>query len=180
MIGAGDALGLIDQLAVWLSGALDWLPQRARMYLAVPIVVAAVLIVPRVAVHRVLPWLGRYVLVPVTALVTCVVVSAALIVDFALARLFRLFWLPLTGVHYAVGDWAIAGTRGVRAAVRYRTYRVGWWLSRFSPGALLVAGIAITILWNAGYCERNPGAGCVDPLVRWWRDVWLVWPSIWD
>jgi len=179
MMEFDDAFGLIDRLAAWLPGVLGWLPATVHGYVVVPLVVLVILLVPRIVVHRVLPWAGRYLVVPIVALTTGVVAAAALIADFVLARTFRLAGLPLTGGHYAVGDWGIAGTRGLRVETRYWVFRAGRWLSRFSPLVLLVASIAITVIWNAGYCDRTQGAGCVDPLAEWWHDVWALCQSIW-
>jgi hypothetical protein len=179
MIGPGDAFDLIDRLAAWLPGALDWLPANVRTYVVVPLVVVVIYLVPRVVVHRVLPWAGRYLVVPVTALVSWVVAAVALVVDFVLARTFRLVGLPLTSVHYAVGDWAIAGSRGVRVGTRYRVWQAGRWLGRFSPVVLLLAAIAITVMWNAGYCDRNPSTGCADPLAQWWSGIRALAVSTW-
>jgi hypothetical protein len=180
MISLDETLGLIDRLDAWLPGALHRSPVDARTYLAAPLVVVVIVAAPRLVLHRVLPWTGRFVLVPAAVLVTGVVTGLVLTLDFLLARLFRLFWLPLTGAHYALGDWAVAGGRSARSHVRHRVSRAGGWLRRFSPGALLLAGVVVTILWEAGYCSRNPGAGCSGPLTRWWHEVWTVWQSLWD
>ncbi|BFU46311.1 hypothetical protein [Krasilnikovia sp. MM14-A1004] len=174
----GDALNLLDRLYAWLPGTLDRLPARALTLLVVPLVVAVVFVVPRVVVRRVLPWLGRYVLVPVTALAAGALAAAALVVDFLLARLFRLCRLPLTGLHYAIGDWAVGGSRGVRGVTRARVGQAARWLSRFSPGVLLLFSLVVTILWSAGYCGRNPAAGCTGPITQWWDDLWDSWQSV--
>jgi hypothetical protein len=161
MIQVDDAFGLIDRLYSSLPGVLDWLPANVRGYLAVPLVTAVVLLVPRVAVRRVLA-------------------AAGVVTDFVLALVFRLLSLPLTGLHYAIGDWTVAGTRGARVTTRYRVFRAGQWLSRFNPMLLLLAGIAVTVMWNTGYCARNPGVGCADPLGQWWHDFWVLCRSVWS
>jgi hypothetical protein len=178
MTGIADALGAIDDLGVWLAGELDGLPADSRALVVTPAVVLVICLIPRIVVRRLLPWAGEYVLLPAAMLATGVVTAAVLAVDFVLARAFRLLWLPLTPGHYALGDWTISGARGARAAAGTWTHQAGRWLSRFSPVVLLFAGIAITILWNAGYCTRNPGPSCATPLAQWWHDIWAAWLSL--
>jgi hypothetical protein len=174
----GDALGLYDLLSDWLRQQLTWLPGELRGYLVVPIVVAVLLVTPRFVVHRVLPWIGRYLLIPAVSVVTAVLVTAALLVDVGFARLFRLFRLPLTAAHHAIGDWAITGSRGVRGVTRYRVLQFGWWLARFNSTLLLLAGVALVIAWSRGYCTRHPAAGCADPIGAWWHQTRTALPDI--
>ncbi|GAA2638079.1 hypothetical protein [Paractinoplanes durhamensis] len=178
MTGPGDVLGLFDRLLAWLPEALEWLSADVRGYVVVPIVVVVMLAAPMVVVHRILPWAARWVLVPVAVVVTTVVAAAGLIVDFLAARLFRVFWLPLTGVHYAIGDWAVAGSRSARNASRSRLLRIGERLRWFSPVVLLMAGVVIVVLWSRGYCTRNAAAGCAEPTGRWWHEVAAALPDI--
>jgi hypothetical protein len=180
MIAVADLLEPIDRLAAWLPGALGWLPPGAPSYLVAPITVLFVLQVPRWTVRLVLPWLGRYLVMPAAALLTGVITAVGLIVDLAAAGLFRLFWLPLTSGHYAIGDWTIAGARGVRAVSRSGVERAEHRLRRIPRGALLLVGVAVVVLWNAGFCDRNPADGCVAPLTRWWDVTWAWWLSVWD
>jgi len=180
MIQLADALDLIDRLAAWLPGELRWLPADVRAVVVLPAVVVAVCVVPRIVVHRLFPWLGRYLLLPVIVLVSAVVAVGALTVDFVLTQLFRIFWLPLTAVHFAIGDLAVAGTAGLRSVTRSAVGRSGRWLRRFNPGLLLIAGVALALWWNATYCDRNPTAGCVAPIAKWGHDTWALWQSLFD
>ncbi|AGL18439.1 hypothetical protein [Actinoplanes sp. N902-109] len=171
MISVADALAPLDDLADWLPDRLEWLPAPARGHLVVPLVAVAVIVGTRVVVHRLLPWAALRLLIPATAVVTAAVAAVALTVDFLLARLFRIFWLPLTGMHFALGDLVVAGTRGLRRAADTGIRRAGARLARFSSVLLLVAAIGITAGWNAGYCDRHPGAGCAEPVGQWWDGV---------
>jgi hypothetical protein len=171
MISADDVLGLPDRLLRWLPGALDWLSDDARAYLMVPMVVAVLLAIPWITVRRVLPWIVRHLVTPAVAVLAGVVAGAALIVDFVAARIFRLFWLPLTGAHYAFGDWAVGGARTVRDTGRYRLFQAGGWLGRFRRLPLVLIGVVLVVLWSRGYCTRNPAIGCAEPIDQWWDRV---------
>ena len=173
-----DLFDPVDRLAAWLPGQLGWLPDDVRAVVVVPVVVLAVGVAPRITVHVVLPWAGRYLIVPATALVTAVVTLAALIADFVLARLFRLFWLPLTAAHYAIGDVTLAGASGVQAVTRSSVSRAARRLERFSPGVLLFAGVLLAFLWNAGYCARQPPGPCAEPFAQWLHDAAALWRTL--
>ncbi|MEU4620842.1 hypothetical protein AB0G04_12805 [Actinoplanes sp. NPDC023801] len=164
-----EVMSMLDRLLVWLAGHADWAPAGLRRHLVVPALVVIVLAAPRIFVHRVLPWTGQYVLVPATVVVTGALTAVALTVDFVLARLFRVFWLPLTGAHYLIGDWGIAGPRQARDGIRQWVHRSGRSLSRFSPGLLLAAGAVVLVLWDQGWCGRNPADGCATPIGVWWQ-----------
>lgn len=174
----GLAMTLVDDLMTRLHEWLAWLPGDLRGHLVVPIVAGLLLVLPRIVVHRVLPWLGRFLLVPAVALSTGVVVSLMLLADVLFARLFRLFSLPLTAAHHAIGDWAVTGTRSVRGTSRRWADESGRWLRRFNSTLLLVAGAALIVLWSRGYCERHPAAGCVAPIEAWWRATRAVLPDL--
>ncbi|MEU4424689.1 hypothetical protein AB0F81_29055 [Actinoplanes sp. NPDC024001] len=178
MTAGDDLFGLADRLLAWLPGALGWLPAGLPGYLVVPVVVVVLLVTPRVVVHRVLPWIGHYLVVPAVAVVSAVVVTVTLAVDVLLARLFRLFSLPLTAAHHAIGDWAITGGRGVRGAARLRVGQLGWWLAGFNSTLLMLAGAAVVFFWNRGYCAREPAVGCADPVSTWWHATLAVLPEI--
>ena len=168
----------VDELLTRLQEWLAWLPGDLRGYLVVPIFTAGLLVAPRIVVRRVLPWIGRYLLVPALAVVTAVLVSAGLLADLLFAALFRLFSLPLLAAHQAIGDWAITGSRGLRTGGRHGIHRAGRWLRRFNATLLLLAGAALVVLWSRGYCTRHPAAGCVAPIEAWWRDIRTVLPDI--
>jgi hypothetical protein len=176
MIGGDDVLGQIDRLLSWLPERLGWLSVTTVSYVVVPAIVLAVLLTPAVIVRRLLPLAARYLVVPVVALVIGVVTAVLLIADFLSARIFRLFWLPLAGFHYAIGDWAIGGSRSVRRGTRHHMLQAGVRLGRFSRALLLLAGILIVVMWSSGYCTRNPADGCVEPVSWWWHTVAAALP----
>jgi hypothetical protein len=176
MMSVDDLLGPFDRLLHWLPQRLDGLSPATVGYVVAPTVVLVILLTPAVIVRRLLPLLVRYLVVPVLVVVTGVVTAALLIVDVVGARLFRLFWLPLTGVHYAIGDWTISGSRSVRRGGRHRVLKAGAWLGRFSRALLLLAGVVLAVLWSRGYCTRNPVDGCANPLSRWWHTVEAALP----
>jgi hypothetical protein len=158
---------LLDEVFAWPAGELG----RA---VALPMLVLGLIVLLRVAVHLVLPWLGRAVLGPAVRLAGAILTIVVLTGEFVLTQVFRLLWLPLTPVHYAIGDLAVAGGSGARgfaaAAVR-QTDR----LARFSPILLLAAAVAVVVWWNAGYCGRHPAAGCQAPAVAWVDAVGALW-----
>lgn len=178
MIRPADLFDPVDRLAAWLPGELGWLPANVRAVLVVPLVVLTLCVAPRVAVRVVLPWLGRYLIGPAVALAAGVVAVAALTADFVLARLFRLFWLPLTVVHYAIGDLALAGTSGVHSVTRSSVFRAGRRLEQFSPGVLMFGGLLLAVLWSAGFCGRHPGGACTEPFAQWLHDVGALWHAM--
>jgi hypothetical protein len=182
MISADDLFEPVDRLYAWLPATLDWLPPAVRNQVVVPIVILVLLVTPRIVVHRLLPWLGRFVLVPLVAVAAGAVTAVAFLVDLAFTEVFRVFSLPLLGVHYAIGDVAIAGSRGVRRGTRFRTGQLGGWLRDVSPGLLLLAGVVLVVLWGRGYCDREPAAGCAEPVSQWWaafRAILPDWKAPW-
>jgi hypothetical protein len=150
---------LLDDVFAWPAGELG----RA---VALPMIVLGLIVLVRVTVRQVLPWLGRLVAGPAIHLAGAVLTILVLTVEFVLTQVFRLLWLPLTPVHYALGDLAVAGGAGARglasAAVRQLDR-----LARFSPVLLLAAAVAVVVWWNAGYCDRHPAADCRAPAVVW-------------
>lgn len=171
MITTNDVLGIFDRLLVWLPEHLDWLPAETAGYAVVPAVVVVILVVPALIVRRVLPWIGRYLVVPAVVVLAGAATAVMLVVDLVCTGAFRLLGLPLTGAHYAIGDWTIGGARAVRRATRYRVHQAGAWLRRFSRLLLLLAGVVAVVMWSRGYCARNPADGCAEPIGQWWHAV---------
>ncbi len=165
-----DLADLLDAAFDRLPGELGWLPAELARALALPVLVAALIILFRIVVRRVLPWLARYVLRPAVLVLTGAVAFVALTVDFVLTRAFRLVRLAPTAVHYAIGDVTLSGAAGARTLTRVVVRQVGR-LGRFSPALLLLAALVVVVWWNAGYCDRNPAAGCRAPLSAWVQEV---------
>jgi len=158
---------LFDDVYAWPAGELG----RA---VAVPMIVLGLIVLVRVAVHQVLPWLGRAALGPSVRLAGAVLTIVVLTVEFVLTQVFRLLWLPLTPVHYAIGDLAVAGGAGARRLAAATVRQIDR-LARFSPFLLLAAAVAVVVWWNGGYCDRHPATGCTAPAVAWVDAVGALW-----
>jgi hypothetical protein len=172
------AMGAIDGLQDWLTGLAGWLPAGLSDVVVLPAVVLVVLAAPRILVRRVLPWTGRYVVVPATTVAAGVATAVVLVTDFVLARLFRLVRLPLTGAHHTIGDWGVAGPRHTREQVREWVYSSAPSLRRSGPEWMLTVSVVVLVIWDRSWCDRNPAGGCTAPIGVWWRDFLSVVPSI--
>jgi len=164
------ALRLLDSAAEWLLGLLDGLPVRVQHLAVLPVLVLGAYVALRIVVRRLLPWSVRYVVRPVILTVLGTTVLVVLLVDFVLALVFRLLWLPLTVLHYAPGDLAVGGaawaTDGVGVLVAGAAR-----LRRFSLRVLFLAAGALVAWWNAGYCGRTTAAACISPAHTWFLHV---------
>jgi hypothetical protein len=172
------AMGAIDGLQDRLADLAGWLPAGLSDVVVLPAVVLVVLLTPRILVRRVLPWTGRYVMVPATTVATGAVTAVVLITDFVMARLFRLVRLPLTGVHHTIGDWGVAGPRHTREYVRERVYSSASSLRRSGPEWMLMASVTVLVVWDRSWCDRNPADGCTAPIGVWWQDFLSVVPPL--
>lgn len=165
-----SALRLLDSAAEWLLGLLDGLPVRVQHLAVLPVLMLAAYVALRIVVRRVVPWSVRYVVRPVILAVVGAIVLIVLLVDFMLAMVFRLLWLPLTVLHYAPGDLAVGGaawaTDGVGVLVTGARR-----LRRFSLRVLFLAAGALVAWWNAGYCGRTTAAACISPAHTWFLHV---------
>jgi hypothetical protein len=170
----GDMWELLDNAFGRLPGEMGWLPPELARALALPVLLVALVILFRIVVRRVVPWLAKYLLRPAVFAVTGAVAFVALTVDFVLTRAFRLIRLAPTLIHYAIGDVTLAGAASARVLTRVVVRQIGR-LARFSPALLLVAAVVVVIWWSAGYCDRNPAAGCQAPLSAWVQDVGDLW-----
>lgn len=176
MTSVTDVLVVIDRLQEWIAVLAEPLTPVVRRSAVLPAVVLVVIAAPRIVVHRLLPWTGRNVVPPITAVLTAAVTTAGLVADVAFARLFRVLGLPLTGAHYAVGDWSVAAPRQLREAGGRWASRISRALSGFSSGWLLAASCVTVIVWNQSWCGRHPATGCTAPISVWWRDFLAVVP----
>src|SRR4051812_831414 len=145
-----ELLDLLDRGFARLTSQFGGLPSGIQRVVALPALLVALLAIGTVVVRWLIPWLARNVLRPGSFALTGVVTVVALTVDLILSQLFRLLSLPLTPVHYAVGDGTLAGSAAARRLTGSVVRRLGR-LGRVRLSVLLVAVVALLIWWNSGY-----------------------------
>ena len=160
---AGD-LPLLRALRDAFQPLTEWAPDWARAVLWAVLVLGLVLGAVVLALHVLLPWLGRALPGPVTAALDLAGKALAL-PEYLATRQYRQRERPVPALAYSYGSALGAVVTTLQQAARRAcdAFR----LARDVPNWAVVVGLLLGVAaWNQAYCADRDGT-CTAPISEW-------------